>query len=235
MRESVQDWKTHEAAGADTQLLSEALSAWMDGEALPLGVDQDVLLQWLLQDAQAQQKWQCWHASADCLHGGSVADVGHFDAAAGAAVGSAAWSQRLRQELEKVRMGSDHTDRQMPLQDAVAGWVRAAPEAANDSVWHWKMAAGFTSLAALGVMVWSLLGQQPMMGMSQQVNMARNGASVSSPATLSPIQAQVIQAAVLDQEPLDVAVEADPYTETLMLAHAQLGENILLQDVLSME
>ena len=55
------------AKHVDSSLLAEALSAWMDGQDLPPGISQEELVQWLLDDPEAQQKWRLWHAGADCL------------------------------------------------------------------------------------------------------------------------------------------------------------------------
>ena len=224
----MRDEAVADAAGADA-LLFEGLSAWMDGEALPAGIDQEAVLQWLLHDAQAHQKWQCWHASAACLHGDMVDAEDRSNVIGVAAVGSAAWSQRLRQELADVQVGYSRPEVGMQVQREHVGnrMSVVAAQAANDPFWRWKMAAGFASLAAVGVMVWSLFGQPPMTGMPQQV-------VAHSDAAVQPASAQA-QANVVDHRAVEPAAGADPYIEALMLAHAQLGENILLQDVLSTE
>ena len=95
------------AADADRMLLLEALSAWMDGEALPAGVDEHAVLQWLLQDTHAQETWRSWHAHADCLRARAfVTDAIDASRAArqkhDAAVGSVAWSESLRQRLAQL-------------------------------------------------------------------------------------------------------------------------------------
>ena len=241
MNESLQDWNGHgapaAAAGAEALRLSEALSAWMDGEALPAGIDQEDVLQWLLHDAQAQQKWQCWHAGADCLCAGSAVDARRLDLYAGSAVGSAAWNQRLQQALAEVPANRDHSETARPIQiqKPADSRVTVVPQAANDPVWRWKMAAGFASVAALGVMVWSLLGQQPTTEMPQQVVAVRSNKEVPTPRVPPVAQTPSEQTAAAGPGPADSPVAADPYTESLMLAHAQLGENILFQDVLSTE
>ena len=111
----MRDEAVADAAGADA-LLFEGLSAWMDGEALPAGIDQEAVLQWLLHDAQAQQKWQCWHASAACLHGDMVDAEDRSSVFGVAAVGSAAWRQRLRQELAGVQAGYGRPEVGMQVQ-----------------------------------------------------------------------------------------------------------------------
>ena len=267
MNESVQN-KTMQGkdpsvamAAADAGLLSEALSAWMDGEALPAGVDENTVLQWLLQDERAQGHWQQWHAHADYLHL-AASDV-HAAHAAGdllppqdaATVGSAVWSMRLSQQLAQIRVGEGDTQISekgaanltiAPMQPASATAsvpsgsgkpaVVTAGAAAKDSVWRWKMAAGFASLAAVGVMVWNLLGQQPAAGGADAL-MAAHSSSAAVPAATATV-AQQEEGVRMAQEPHVQALAAsdeDPYTEALLLAHNQLGESLLLQDALLTE
>ena len=112
--------------------------------------------------------------------------------------------------------------------------VVTAGAAANDSVWRWKMAAGFASLAAVGVMVWNLLGQQPAAGGADAL-MAAHGSSAAVPAaTVMQQEEGVLKAQEQQAQGLAASAE-DPYTEALLLAHTQLGESLLLQDVLLTE
>ena len=264
MNESAQNKTTQgkepsAVVAVDAGLLPEALSAWMDGEALPAGVDENTVLQWLLQDERAQGHWQQWHAHADYLHL-AASDV-HAAHAAGdllpsqdaATVGSAVWSMRLSQQLAQIRVGEGDTQISekgaanlaiAPMQPASATAsvpsgsgkpaVVTAGAAANDSVWRWKMAAGFASLAAVGVMVWNLLGQQPAAGGADAL-MAAHGSSAAVPAaTVMQQEEGVLKAQEQQAQGLAASAE-DPYTEALLLAHTQLGESLLLQDALLTE
>lgn len=264
MNESVQNKTTQDkepsaVVAVDAGLLPEALSAWMDGEALPADVDENSVLQWLLQDERAQGHWRQWHAHADYLHL-ATSDV-HVAYSAGdlqpsegdVAVGSAAWSMRLSQQLAQIRVGDGATNlAAAPMQAAsasVSASVSAAAStpsgsgkpavvtagaAANDPVWRWKMAAGFASLAAVGVMVWNLLGQQPAAGGADAL-MAAHGSSAAVPAaTVMQQEEGVLKAQEQQAQGLAASAE-DPYTEALLLAHTQLGESLLLQDVLLTE
>lgn len=271
------------AADADRMLLLEALSAWMDGEALPAGVDEHAVLQWLLQDTHAQETWRSWHAHADCLRARAfVTDAIDASRAArqkhDAAVGSVAWSESLRQRLAQTPVGGSEataasesfmhespthewhmqsdeaavaktaTPVSVPA-DAGKPAVVAAAEAANDPVWRWKMTAGFASLAAVGVMAWSLLGQQPAAPGAAGALLATGGSTATAPAAAMPqqdvtvagLQAQPDASALYPAEQsMRVSASADDgyatdsasYAEALMLAHSQLGENPLLQDAL---
>jgi sigma-E factor negative regulatory protein RseA len=102
-----------------------------------------------------------------------------------------------------------------------------AQEAANDSVFRWKMVAGITGMATVGALVWGLLGQQP----AQLPNgvLAQQGAvqaPVSQPAGTLEANAQRSPETAL------IAVQAnsdapvmirDPRLDELLAAHRQFG------------
>lgn len=262
-------------AAIDADLLSEALSAWMDGEHLPHGVHEAVVLQWLLQDAGAQQKWQQWHAHAEYLRvfavAGAQQSVGDMPVLPSgmAAVGSASWHASLRLQLAQTRAGSADGDgsssrQAWPAQQAGAKALAVTPAsagrqqtvpaeaAANDPVWRWKLAAGFASLAAVGVMAWSLLSQQTAPAGREPLQAAAHGSSQATLAALvaqqeaaPDMQGQQQEAGQHAEAPdaapalasiqLAAATADDAYAEALMQAHAQMGENLLLQDALLTE
>lgn len=291
------------AGAAQTQMptveadrLAEALSAWMDGEALPAGVDEAVLLQWLLHDEQAQNQWRQWQVQADCLHAQSLhgwvvgEDQQPFSAGAtratrqcssirhAAVVGSAAWSERLNQRLAQTQVGSGDVPEAVlplsapmrpavpadapPVAQAVAPETvtltkeaRATPpatrtpaEAANDPVWRWKLAAGFASVAAVGVTLWSLLGQPaapnvpgvngPLLAVQTPGGAASLLADEGNTGSPTQLWASELQnGAEQSQTVAEVATAAadDPYAEALLQAHSQLGDNLPLQDALFTE
>lgn len=279
---------------AEADRLAEALSAWMDGEALPAGVDEAALLQWLLHDEQAQKQWQQWQVQADCLHAQSLHGwvVGEeqlpFSASAtsqrsfiryAAVVGSAAWSERLSQRLAQTQVGSGDVPEAVlplsaPMRPAVpadaptvaqaaapetatvvkkarvtAPATRAPAEAANDPVWRWKLAAGFASVAAVGVTLWSLLGQLaapnvpgvngPLLAVQTpggSASLLADESNTGSPTQLWASESQ--NGAEQSQAVAEVATAAvadDPYAEALLQAHSQLGDNLPLQDALFTE
>lgn len=217
------------AKDTDRSLLAEALSAWMDGQALPPGVSQEELAQWLLDDPEAQQRWRLWHAGADCLRAvqtraGKV--LGH------SAVGSPAWGARLQERLSSIAMDdSEPKGAPAPLVVPACAIVPTARPAANDSFWPWKMAAGFASLVAVGMVAWNLMGLP--LGPSADRSLV---AMRSNPVDV-PVAVQTSSGLERTQETstkggADSTAATDTYTEALMLAHAQLGEYALLQDAL---
>jgi sigma-E factor negative regulatory protein RseA len=103
-----------------------------------------------------------------------------------------------------------------PLQMAQPLPVVSSQEAANDGVFRWKMVAGIAALAAVGSMVWGLVGQQA----------ATPGAQL---ALQAPGQNVItVQAKPgISQEPL--VMIRDPRLDELLAAHKQFGGMSALQ------
>jgi sigma-E factor negative regulatory protein RseA len=105
---------------------------------------------------------------------------------------------------------------QPPVQIAQPVQVARPQEAANDGIFRWKMVAGFAALAAVGSIVWGLVGQQAV----------PSGAQL---AQQTPVQNVItVQAnAANGQEPL--VMIRDPRLDELLAAHKQFGGMSALQ------
>lgn len=129
------------------------------------------------------------------------------------------------QFLDRVRAGlADEQLRPQPqlaLRPAVAP-VQVSAAAANDSVFRWKLAAGFASLAAVMAVSWSLMGV---------------GAPGTLPAGASPVLVQAPAGSTADADPPEAvlvmtpqgAVVRDPQLEQLLNEHRQFGGMTALQ------
>jgi len=171
----------------------ELASALADGELQ--GAEFTQALAILESSREVQSRWHSYHLVGDVLRAGAGAAIGAHDAAFLASL-----RQRLQQE--DVRPG------------AVTGLHRAGLQrSANDSVWRWKLVAGLSSLAVVGVLVWQLAVPSP-----QAVQMA-----VSGPAPTQP-QPSVAQAGA--EPPVMIR---DPRLDQLIAAHQQLGGTSALQ------
>lgn len=99
------------------------------------------------------------------------------------------------------------------------------PEAANDGVFRWKMVAGFAALAAVGSLVWGLLGAA-----GDQTGLPQGGVLASSqnaPSVTSPGTALIaVGGQVAGQE---VTMIRDPRLDELLAAHKQFGGVSALQ------
>ena len=91
-------------------------------------------------------------------------------------------------------------------------------EAANASVFRWKMVAGFASLAAVAAIGWTSLASLQGVGSSgPQLAMAPASSSQGSPTV-----------AVVDAEGQQVMIR-DPRLDELLAAHKQFGSTSALQ------
>ncbi len=81
--------------------------------------------------------------------------------------------------------------------------------AANDSLFRWKMVAGFAALAAVGSIVWGLLGSQAV----------SSGGAVLASNQATP-QQQLIAVQASQDAPVMIR---DPRLDELLAAHKQFG------------
>lgn len=94
-------------------------------------------------------------------------------------------------------------------------------EAANDGLFRWKMVAGVAALAAVGSLVWGLLGAAgDKAGLPQAGVMANNQAAPAVNAAGSPLIAVGGQEAIMIR---------DPRLDEFLAAHKQFGGVSALQ------
>lgn len=117
--------------------------------------------------------------------------------------------------------------------NAPEAFATPIPIAANDSVYRWKLVAGVATLAAVGSMVWALVGGQ---GNPAGVQLAQRTApapavvtaaqSPANPATTAPVEVATVPAAASEASPVMIR---DPHLDELLAAHKQFGGASALQ------
>lgn len=204
---------THLEIAQRQQVLQQAASAWMDGESLPDGVSEDALLQWLTH-AEGSIAWQAWHTASDVLQdGGAFEDKAPYFSTQG--VGSAAWTAQLQQRLRVTTVASlqdSVVDDSLGLQQhpRVAPVVAQPQQAAANSPW-WRWAAGFASMAMVGVVSWAMWDVVPN--------------AVTEPAY--GVQALMATSAT----PVTPPAGAGAGMQDLVVAHAQIaGDDNMMDD-----
>lgn len=173
----------------------ERLSALTDGE---LGYDELLLLLEACKvDDVPADRWGTYHLIGDVLRSPSLA-TGNS---------SLAFLQRLNERLEGegVRVALEPVPAQLKV-------LHREP-AANDSIFKWKLAAGFASLTAVAAIAWS--------GISMSSQPGAQLAQVPAPIQNAP---QILIVAS-PQGPM----VRDPRLEELLAAHRQLGGSSVLQ------
>lgn len=191
-----------DSAAAD-ELRREQLSALMDGELD--GEAWDGTLNYAAAE-EGQACWQLYHLVGDVLRSPELAQAP-----------SPAFMARLRDELAK-----EAPPAAAGLRTAEAHPVVVAPalaEAANASVFRWKMVAGVASLAAVAAIGWTSL--EALQGPGPGAQMA-----LSSGTSAGAAGAPVV--AVADAESQQVMLR-DPRLDELLAAHKQFGSTSALQ------
>ncbi|MDY0107596.1 MAG: sigma-E factor negative regulatory protein [Giesbergeria sp.] len=177
----------------------EQLSALADGQLD--GEEWAQALQFAEQD-EGRETWQMYHLVGDALRSADLAR---------ASQGSdflARLHQKMAQEPLPVRMPSA-----LAVQPAS---LQAPPvQAANDSLFRWKMVAGFASLAAVAAIGWNALGHV-------RGDSASGPQLAAAPAT-APVQA------VATSNPDAQVMLRDPRLDELLAAHKQYSGTTALQ------
>jgi sigma-E factor negative regulatory protein RseA len=185
----------------DQDSYQEQLSALADGELDPAQVQ--ALVSASRADAQLLQSWASYHTIGDALR-------------AHASDGYASMARPTGTAQPAVLVPAAAVVQTMPPQ-----------KAANDSVWRWKLVAGVAALAAVGSVLWSLVGLQggPVGAQLAQ----RNSSSVVAvaPVVAAPVAAAPTVVAA-SQEVAPVMIR-DPRLDELLAAHKQFGGASALQ------
>lgn len=202
---------TENAASIEMQ---EQLSALVDGE-----LDEPTLAQLLAHMDEhdgmlcVHQSWQIYHVIGTAMR--QPSGVEH--------VGSLDFLQRLNAQLAQEQPLSAPV--LPPVHVSVASVAKPVQmpqrEAANQSVFRWKMVAGVASLAVVSLLGWNLIGSVPAGGGVQQL--AFNAAVPTSTAKQT-----------LVQMPVTVGQNAsvmlrDPRLDELLAARGQIGGAANLQ------
>ncbi|MES2508702.1 MAG: sigma-E factor negative regulatory protein [Pseudomonadota bacterium] len=174
----------------------ERLSALADGELD--NAELLLLLEACKTDDAAAGNWSTYHLVGDVLRSPSLA------------VGKASpdFLKRLN-----VRLEQEQTLIQ-PVPVSIPRKIEHREAAANDSVFRWKLAAGFASVAAVSAIVWSSAG----------LLASPSGAQLAQAPVAAPTTPQVVVVAS-PQGPM----VRDARLEELLAAHRQMGGASVLQ------
>ncbi|WP_325345143.1 sigma-E factor negative regulatory protein [Xylophilus sp.] len=175
----------------------EAVSALADGQLR--GDDFAQAVRWALDDPEGRQAWRDHHVVGDLLRSTDLAARRDGDA----------FVARLRERL--VREPAIR-----PIVVAEVQPIALPREAANASVFRWKIAAGCASLAAVAALAWTAAGPLPQQD-SGGPQVAAVPASTANPG--------VVAVAHADGQ----VVLRDPRLDELLMAHRQFGGASALQ------
>ena len=186
------------------EVRSEQLSALADGQLQ--GDEFAAALAWAAED-KGRDTWEVYHLVGDVLRSPDLARPVN-----------PAFLSRLRNELAKE---ASPQRPQAPVElDQLHHIAAHLPEAANASVFRWKMVAGFASLAAVAAIGWISFSQiQGAVGAGAQL-------AASSPERATTQGAPVVAVAEADGQQVMIR---DPRLDELLAAHKQFGSTSALQ------
>jgi sigma-E factor negative regulatory protein RseA len=118
---------------------------------------------------------------------------------------------------------SGYNERYVQVEAAQPQLALLPQEAANDSIFRWKMVAGFAAVAAVGSIVWGLVGQQAAPSGAQFAQQTPAPLSQSVQPNVVTVQANSSNG----QDPL--VMIRDPRLDELLAAHKQFGGMSALQ------
>lgn len=202
----------------------ELLSALVDGELYGDELRQAVA--WA-EESEGHASWQLYHLVGDVLRSPELAHHSQHDLLSGL---RAQLAQEPPLSLQSAAL-EQLAPAQPPLTSAVPSLVR--DPVANASVFRWKVAAGFASVAAVAAMGWNLV-IVPAGNSSQLAQAPANPASVqlaqgaSSGPMMSVPQADGSVIAVATGNGSEVILR-DPRLDELLAAHRQFGSKASLQ------
>lgn len=195
----------------------EQLSALADGQLS--GDEMEGALAYAAQ-AEGHATWQLYHLVGDVLRSSDLAQPAHPD-----------FMARLRVELAKEAPAMRPAE---PLVQSPQSVQLVAPpmaNAANASVFRWKMVAGFASLAAVAAIGWTSLATLQGSGAPGAAPGSVGGAqlAVAPEAQSNGAGAGAPVIAVADADGGSQVMIRDPRLDELLAAHKQFGSTSALQ------
>lgn len=144
--------------------IREMVSALADGQLV--GQELEEALAVLANDPEALQAWESYHLIGDVLRSSDLAS----------ARAATQFAERVSQRLAAQAPDQAPVAATPLLAQSAQSAVAEARPAANDSVFRWKVAAGFASVAAALSVGWALLGSGVLEPETPQLATAPAGA-----------------------------------------------------------
>ena len=221
----------------DDLIKREQLSALVDGESESLHM-QAVLS--FAESDEGQQSWRMYHLIGDVLRSPELAHHSHHDILSG--VRAHMEREPLQQSLRGIELPGITGELEQVVQ-AGAGQLRAngakvvnmpARQAANASVFRWKMAAGFASVAAVAAVGWGVMVAGGGISGRQGAQLAAltPNAVVASAAPTAAAPAAVNTLAAMPVSAPEAALPLDDHAQasTAVTVYGPNGQTVMLRD-----
>jgi sigma-E factor negative regulatory protein RseA len=197
------------------EMVSALADGELQGEAFALAVETAV------GDEDARATWHAYHLVGDVLRSSELSRCAVKDG----------FMNRLQERLQAEPLHGLRTSLSAavePVSDVrvqVASPVVAVGEAANASVFRWKLVAGLASLAAVMAVGWHVLGTTGEAAGPRLASLPPPSAAVPTLVALPSNAATPVATA---NEPAMVMIR-DPHLDALLAAHKQFGGTSALQ------
>ena len=191
------------------ELVSALADGHLCGESFACAVEASV------NDADARATWHAYHLVGDALRSPDLAQCGV----------SAGFMTRFQARLQAETWHVPQPEMATAVVAVVAPVVRSVnvDEAANQSVFRWKLVAGFASMAAVAAVGWNLMGSfNPSIGQIL--------ASAQQPVpVLTTIASSDVAVGSVNSTQVPQVMIRDAHLDALLAAHKQFGGASALQ------
>ncbi|MEG0938287.1 MAG: RseA family anti-sigma factor [Comamonas sp.] len=216
----------------DDLIKREQLSALVDGEASSSHMQ--VVLSFAESD-EGQQSWGMYHLIGDVLRSPELAHHSQHDILSSVRAHMASEPMRVIQGIHLSGVTSDGLEQVTAAEQQGQAQAKVANlparQAANASVFRWKMAAGFASVAAVAAVGWGV-----MLAGSGGLNDGQSGAQLAAAnpnvvlASAVPMVPNGLMSATSAEQGVATALDAEAQSSTAVAVAGPNGQTVMLRD-----
>ena len=216
----------------DVNMQQQLLSALVDGE---LAGDEWEQALALAEDAQGQSDWQLYHLVGDVLRSPELAHHSRHDVLSSVRAHMASEPMRVVQGIHLSGVTSDGLEQVTAAEQQGKTQAKVvslpARQAANASVFRWKMAAGFASVAAVAAVGWGVMlaGSGGLNGHQGDAQLAAASPNVVL-ASAAPVAPNGLMSVTSTEPGVATALDAEAQSSTAVAVAGPNGQTVMLRD-----
>ena len=216
----------------DDLIKREQLSALVDGEASSSHI-QAVLS--FAESDEGQQSWGMYHLIGDVLRSPELAHHSQHDILSSVRAHMASEPMRVVQGIHLSGLTSDGLEQVTAAEQQGKAQTKVvslpARQAANASVFRWKMAAGFASVAAVAAVGWGamLAGSGGLSGRQGDAQLAAASPNVVL-ASAAPVAPNGLMSVTSAEPGVATALDAEAQSSTAVAVAGPNGQTVMLRD-----
>ena len=216
----------------DDLIKREQLSALVDGEASSSHI-QAVLS--FAESDEGQQSWGMYHLIGDVLRSPELAHHSQHDILSSVRAHMASEPMRVVQGIHLSGVTSDGLEQVTAAEQQGKTQAKVvslpARQAANASVFRWKMAAGFASVAAVAAVGWGamLAGSGGLCGRQGDAQLAAASPNVVL-ASAAPVAPNGLMSVTSTEPGVATALDAEAQSSTAVAVAGPNGQTVMLRD-----